>query len=131
MLFDLGYFCYNLFNRIKRNGGWYISRLKDNANPLVVGINLSHRGRQTPIVGRHLRDVLARLKRDIIDIQVTVEFQNRVYNDKKSRAKTEYRVVGIRNQETGEYHRSITNIPPEMLSAEEVAQSYRYRWEID
>jgi putative transposase len=131
LLFDLGYFSYNLFNRIRRAGGWFISRLKDNANPLIVGLNLTHRGRQRPIVGRRLRDVLKRLKRDIIDIQVTVEFELRAYNGDKRKATAEYRVVGLRNPLTGEYHLFITNIPPSMLSAEEVAQSYRYRWEIE
>lgn len=37
MLFDLGYFGYALFTRIDESGGFFISRLKANANPVVVG----------------------------------------------------------------------------------------------
>ena len=36
MLFDLGYFRYQLFDCINRNGGYFITRLAANANPCIV-----------------------------------------------------------------------------------------------
>ncbi len=39
LLFDLGYYSFHLFARIKENGGYFISRLKSNANPVIVATN--------------------------------------------------------------------------------------------
>jgi IS4 transposase len=36
LLFDLGYFRYQLFDCIARNKGFFLSRLKVNANPLIT-----------------------------------------------------------------------------------------------
>jgi IS4 transposase len=36
LLFDLGYFRYQLFACIHRNGGYFLTRLKANANPTIV-----------------------------------------------------------------------------------------------
>ncbi len=41
------------------------------------------------------------------------------------------RLVGIRNEESGKYHLYVTNVPPETLSAEEVADVYGARWLIE
>lgn len=35
------------------------------------------------------------------------------------------------NKETGKYHTYLTNIAPDVLSAEDVASPYRVRWEIE
>ena len=45
LLFDLGYFNYHLFSCIERNGGYFVTRLKANANPTIVATNRTHRGR--------------------------------------------------------------------------------------
>jgi putative transposase len=39
LLIDLGFYKYQLFSRIVENGGSFVSRLKSNSNPLIVGIN--------------------------------------------------------------------------------------------
>ncbi|MFA7375292.1 MAG: IS4 family transposase, partial [Methanothrix soehngenii] len=39
LLIDLGFYKYQLFSRIVENGGSFVSRLKSNANPLIVGTN--------------------------------------------------------------------------------------------
>jgi putative transposase len=71
---DLGYFKYLLFDRIDRYGGYFVSRLKGNANPLIVGVNRKWRGNSVDVVGKKLRDILPRLKREILDVEVEVEF---------------------------------------------------------
>jgi putative transposase len=42
LLFDLGFYKYQLFSRIAENGGFFVSRLKSNSNPLIVGVNLTY-----------------------------------------------------------------------------------------
>ena len=44
VLFDQGFFMYNLFDRVNRNGGFFVTRLKKNANPFIVAENRRWRG---------------------------------------------------------------------------------------
>jgi len=60
LMFDLGYFRYQLFDCIDRNGGYFISRLKENANPQITATLRQWRGRSVPLVGERLREVIAR-----------------------------------------------------------------------
>ncbi len=42
-----------------------------------------------------------------------------------------FRVVAVRNAETGEWHVYVTNVPIEVLTGELVARVYRLRWEVE
>jgi len=59
LLIDLGYFKYRFFDITL--WGYFVSRLKGNANPLIVGVNRKWRGNS--VVGKKLHDVLPLLKR--------------------------------------------------------------------
>ena len=129
LIFDLGYFRYQLFACITRNGGYFLSRLKAHANPRIVAMNRRHRGRAVSVVGERLRTVTDRLKRGVLDVWVEVEFPHRQYAGRVHRATQRLRVVGIR-QGAG-HHFYITNIPPEKLAAEDIRATYALRWEIE
>lgn len=131
LMFDLGYFRYQLFDCIDRNGGHFISRLKENANPEITAILRQWRGRSVPLVGERLRDVIERLQREVLDVEVEVAFRRRVYAGSRSGARRSLRLVGVRNEDTGRYHLYVTNIPPERLTAEQVAQVYAGRWQVE
>lgn len=131
LLFDLGYFRYQLFDCIGRNRGFFLTRLKKNANPLIVAANRVHRGRAVDVVGKRLRDIVKGLKRDVLDVEVEVEFSRRVYAGRVRRARQVLRVVGIKDTVTGEYHLYVTNIPADRLSAEDVGIVYSLRWQIE
>nr|CBH39444.1 putative transposase [uncultured archaeon] len=131
LLIDLGYFKYRSFDRIDSYGGYFVSRLKGNANPLIVGVNQKWRGNSVAVVGKKLRDILPQLKREILDVEVEVEFKRRKYKGKQSTVKRRFRVVCAFNSESGEYHAYLTNIRVEILSAEDIALLYRARWEIE
>ena len=131
LLIDLGFFKYQIFDSIERNGGYFISRLKENTNPLIVGVHRKWRGRTIPVVGEKLRDLLPRLKRGVLDVEVEVSFSRRAYRGKKSNGTQRFRLIGIYNKEEGKYHLYLTNIPPERLSSEEIALLYRARWEVE
>jgi IS4 transposase len=131
LLIDLGYFKYLFFDRIDGYGGYFVSRLKGNANPLIVGVNRKWRGNSIDVVGQKLRDILPRLKREILDVEVEVEFKRRKYKGKQSTVKRRFRVVCAFNSESGEYHAYLTNIRVDILSAEEIALMYGARWEIE
>ena len=131
LLFDLGYYSYSLFDRIDQNDGYFLSRMKANANPLIVDVNRRWRGRSIDVTGRRLRDVIGSLQREILDVEARVEFDRRSYRGKKSKAKRAFRVIAIRNPGSGEYHVYVTNVPPEKLAAEDVTRTYALRWQVE
>ena len=133
---DLGYYCHQAFARIENNGGYFLFRLKDNANPTIVGSNLVHRGRALDIVGKPIREVIVKLQRGTLDlnVKVTVDLTGQpgpIPLGGHHPHDRHWRVVGLRDAETGEYHLYITNVPPELLTAEEVGLAYSQRWEVE
>jgi IS4 transposase len=131
LLFDLGYFNYQLFACITRNKGYFVSRLKGNARPTIVGINRKHRGRAVPVVGEKLHDVVARLRREVLDVDIEVRFKRRRYAGKRRFATQRLRVVGVRDGRSGDYHLYVTNVPPDKLAAENIQATYALRWDIE
>lgn len=130
LLVDLGYYGFGLFDRIRRNGGYFISRLKSNANPTIVEVHGSRRADRA-LRGKKLQDVLFRLRRKSFDATVEVVFQRRTYAGERTQVKKTFRVVGVRNLDSGEYHLYVTNVPLERLSAQEIATTYRARWYVE
>jgi IS4 transposase len=131
MLVDLGYYDFSLFERIKRNGGYFISRLKDNANPLITGVHGKCRGRSIKLVGKRLQEVLPHLKRKSFDVEVDLKVKRREYSGKRNVVTKGFRVAGIWDEKSRAYHIYVTNVPPESLDAQDVARTYRCRWEVE
>ena len=146
LLFDLGFFKFELFKRIKENGGFFVSRLKSSANPTIVAVLRTHRGNTIDLTGKKLKDVLPHLRREVIDAEIEVSFKDSASKDEKAeddafevyhpkggtpKAKETFRLVGILDEETSTYHLYLTNIGPEKLSAEDVALLYRARWSVE
>ena len=131
LLFDLGYYGFSLFERIGRNGGFFLSRLKSSANPTVVSVNRTHRGRKIELEGEKLQDVLAKLKREVLDVNIEVRVQRRRYNGRRRTVRRVFRLVGVRDANTDKYHLYVTNIAPEDLGAEDVQRTYALRWTVE
>jgi putative transposase len=131
LLFDLAYFRFQLFSCITRNGGYFIVRLKKSANPTVVALNRRWRGRSVPILGQRVNDFIERLQRQALDAVVEVGFRRRVYGGVRHGATERFRLVGVRDPVTREHHLYLTNIPPEKLSPEDIAQVYAARWVVE
>ena len=131
LLLDLGYYSFHLFDRIDRNGGFYLSRLKSNANVLIVKANRVWRGNSIPVEGRRLKEILGSLKREVLDVQVEVRFLRRKYGDRRSRGTGTARLVALRDEESGRYHCYLTNVPAERLAAEDISQTYALRWQVE
>lgn len=131
LLFDMGYFKYAIMERIQKLGGHFITRLKNNADPLIVSVNQSCRGRSVSLVGKKLRECLPLLKRDILDVMVQVEFKRRTYRGKATKVPMLVRLVGVLDSESGEYHLYLTDLPVEQFSAERIAELYAGRWFVE
>lgn len=131
LLIDLGFYKYQMFTRIKENGGYFVSRLKSNANPLIIETNRSYRGRSIDIRGKHLQDILKDLKRQVLDVDVEVAFNRRAYRGKEKKDNERFRLVAVYNEDEDRYHLYITNLSQDLLEPQEVARLYGARWEIE
>ena len=131
LLVDLGYFRYQMFDCIDRNRGCFVSRLPLSANPKIVAVHRRHRGRAVALEGRKLDEVADRLKREELDVEVEVEFPRRVYAGKRSRGRRRLRLVGLRDPSDGLYWFYLTNLGPEEMTVQEVADLYAARWQVD
>ena len=131
LVFDLGFFRYQLFDCIDRNGGYFLPRLPASANPCIVGVHRRWRGRAVELEGRRLDEVADRLKREILDVEVEVEFQRRVYAGRRRMDRRRLRLVGVRDADNGSYWFYLTNIAPEDLDANDLAQLYACRWQVE
>lgn len=131
LLIDLGYYCFGLFERIARNGGFFVSRVKDNANFKVVSANRRWRGRSRSLVGKTLKEFLPHLKREVLDVTVEVTVTKRTYLGRRNKVKERLRLVGVRNDETKAYHLYLTNVPVDRLSPQDIARTYAARWEVE
>jgi putative transposase len=130
LLFDLGYFRYSLFAAIARHGGFFLTRLKDNANPTLLRLNRRYRGRAIAVEGLDLRQVRSRLRRRVFDAMAQICFQKQRYAGRRSTATMSVRIVGLWNESRSQYHWYITNLP-EQIKAEEIGKLYSARWTIE
>jgi len=132
LVFDLGYFSYHLFARINQNGGFFLSRIKSNCNAVIVANNRRSPGRSRLVAGLPLQEAIAGLKRGFVDVTVSVSFNRRGYDGNGGRRDHQHlRVVGVRDERSGEFHLYATNAPAEKLSAEDVRAVYACRWQIE
>jgi IS4 transposase len=129
ILLDLGFYDFWLFDRIDSNNGWFVSRVKDDANFEIVEELRTWRGNSIPLEGKSLQDVLDDLQRQEIDVRITLSFDLK-RGSSGSRTRT-FRLVGIRNEESDGYHLYLTNLSREDYSAPDIAQLYRARWEVE
>ena len=130
LLFDLGFYKYGLFSKIQENGGYFVSRVKSNANPLIVKLNSGCKINNAQINGKNLADVLKSINGETLDVNVEVSYHNNKKH-KKNLILKEFRIIAIYNEEFEKYHTYITNISDEILAAEDIANLYRGRWEIE
>lgn len=130
LLIDLGYYKHHAFTKIHENGGYFVTRVKESANPLIVSAN-TVRGNSIDVEGQRLRDVLPRLKRGVLDAVVEVSFRRRRYKGKARSDTQQFRLVAVRNDETGKYHAYLTNIDSDRLDAGDVAALYSVRWHVE
>lgn len=122
-LFDLGYYVYRNFMTIQEEGGFFISRLKTNANPVILHSNSPCPGNTTPMHEKPLQEVLAKLQRKTLDVMARFDVGHG--------ETTEFRVVASLDAESGDYHLYVTNLPTEKLNADDIVTIYGFRWQIE
>lgn len=131
LLFDLGYFKYLLFHQIDKHGGFFISRMKKCANPVIVGDNNPCKAWGTVFLGRKLHDILANTTQAFFDFQVLLNVSPYRNCPKSKKIPHIMRLVAIYRPDEGVYHCYLTNIGFHRLEPYYIARIYRSRWEIE
>lgn len=123
-LMDRGYSDHRLFADIDAQGGFFLTRLKSSSEPTVRRIRS---GLEPKDVGQPLTRQLS--DKGLVDVDCTF-----TVGKKQLRR---FRVIGMRVEVKRGGRRTtsdlwlVTNLPPEQVSAEVVAQMYRLRWNIE
>jgi putative transposase len=130
LLFDLGYYSFRAFSSIRREDGFFITRLKDGANPEVQEVLDDT---CTPLIqpGSQLCEVLARTRRDVLDLKAVLRFRRRTYRGASHGDSETFRIVAVRDPQSRKLHVYVTNIDADRLNAEEIAATYAGRWAIE
>jgi len=133
LLIDLGFYKHQLFAKIKENEGYFVSRLKGNADPLIIDMYNTCPGNSIDVKGKYLSEIISKLKRQVLDVDVEISFKKPNYNGKsKTRMDTErFRLVAVYNMDEENYHVYLTNISNDDLTPEDVAKLYGARWDIE
>ena len=131
VLFDQAYFKYRRFALIDENDGYFVSRVKSNANPMITEESREWCGDAIPLEGKKIQDVVDDLYRQRIDVEIEAEFQRRQYAGTQSGDTKRFRVVGVRDEDADDYHLYITNLPREEFSPGDISTLYRCRWEVE
>lgn len=131
LLVDLGFYKHQMFARVEENGGFFVSRLKGVANPKIVAVNSVCRGNSIDLVDKKWKEVEPLLKRQVLDAEVEIDFKRRSYKGKHSKDTKSFRLVAHYDEATKKYHAYLTNIPKDVLDADEIASLYGARWEIE
>ncbi len=118
-----------LFDRIDKNDGWFVSRVKDEANFEIVEELRTWRGNSIPLDEESLQVVEDGLQRQEIDVRITLSFDRK--RGSGAIVTRTFRLVGLRNEETRGYHLYLTNLGKYDYRAPDIAQLYRARWEVE
>ncbi len=112
-------------------GGFFLTRLKQNANPEILALHRRHRGRAIAVAGQRLRQVEPRLQRQVVDVEAEVRFRRRAYRGQRRGASLRVRIVGLRDELRDTYHWYVTNLPAEEVATEEIGKLYSARGAIE
>ena len=120
LLFDLGYYSHKIFAALAVQKAFFVSRLKDSANPTIVAVRCGI-ARGCKAKGKRLKEI------DFADGR-PVDLDVRLTDDPDAPT---FRLVGVFNKDRNCWHLYLTNLPPRHFAPSELADIYRLRWEIE
>ena len=132
LLVDLGFYKTQLFARVAENGGYFISRIRKNMDPVIVSIEEGvHKTKREAFIGKTVNECIEQLSGKDVDAIVKIAFKRRAYKGKQKNDEMKVRLVAVYNEEEEKYHIYITNIQKDILNAKDIAKLYGARWDIE
>ena len=132
LLVDLGFYKNQMFARVEENGGFFVSRIKKNMNPIVVSIEEGvPKTKCKEFIGKTVNECIEQLSGKDFDAVVKIAFKRRKYKGKQKKDEMRVRLVAVYNDEDQKHHIYITNIQKDVLNAKDIAKLYGARWDIE
>ncbi|NLA39730.1 MAG: IS4 family transposase [Methanomicrobiales archaeon] len=132
LLIDLGFYTYRLFVRIHENRGFFVSRVKKGSKLRIEAVHSPMKeSLSKALIGQDFLSVIAGLEMQSFDATVSFQFKRRQYRGKQRTERYRFRCVGRIHPETGEWHCYLTNLNHDEFNVNEIADLYRFRWEIE
>jgi IS4 transposase len=132
LLVDLGFYKNQMFARVEENGGYFVSRIKKNMDPIVVSIEEGiPKTRCKEFMGKPISECLQQLSGKDVDAVVKIAFKRRKYKGKQKKDEMLVRLVAVYNDEDEKHNKYITNIQKDVLNAKDIAKLYGARWDIE
>ena len=78
-----------------------------------------------------MAEILKGLNGEKLDSKIEIKYYKNKKGAQREQILEEFRLVAIYNEEDEKYHVYITNISDELLTAKDIAQLYKGRWEIE
>ena len=122
LLADRGYPSLDYWEDVGEAGGFFLMRGKGNLNPWLRVVR-GPGGRRSRFEGRYLQDVLRYLPRRRLELDVEW--------DRPGGKVLRLRMILIWLRHKQEYTVLVTNVPRRVLTARQVAEVYRLRWQIE
>jgi len=132
LLVDLGFYKTQMFARVEENGGYFVSRIKKNMDPILVSVEEGlSKTKSKEFAGKHVSECIKQLSGKDLDAVVKIKFKRRAYKGKQKNDEMLVRLVAIYNDEDEKHHIYITNIQKDVLNAKDIANLYGARWDIE
>jgi len=115
------------FALIDEKNGYFVSRLKQNANPVITAELREWRGHAILLEGKQIHNVVEDLSWKYIEGEVEVEFKRGQYEGTRSLDTKPFRIVEVLVADVDDYHLYITNLWRKELFPADLATLYRCR----
>ena len=122
LLADRGYQSLDYWDAVQRAGGFFLFRGKNNLNPRIARI-LGPAGRWKRFEGRRLQDVVQAFPRRRLELDVEW--------GRPEKQTLTLRMILIWSRQRRQYLTLITNVTRSILTARQVADVYRLRWQVE
>ena len=132
LLVDLGFYKNQMFARVGEYGGYFVSRIKKNMDPVIVSIEEGvPKTKCNDFMGKPVSECIKQLSGKDLDAVVKIKFKRRAYKGKQKQDEMKVRLVAVYNDEDEKHHIYITNIQKDVLNAKDIAKLYGARWDIE
>jgi len=116
LLVDLGFYKTQMFARVEENGGYFVSRIRKNMDPILVSVEEGlSKTKSKEFAGKPVSECIKQLSGKDIDAVVKINFKRRAYKGKQKNDEMSVRLVAIYNDEDEKHHIYITNIQKDVL----------------
>jgi len=111
LLVDLGFYKTQMFARVEENGGYFVSRIRKNMDPILVSVEEGlSKTKSKEFAGKPVSECIKQLSGKDIDAVVKIAFKRRAYKGKQKPDEMSVRLVAVYNDEDETHHIYITYI---------------------